>query len=546
MRNAWRSASSNGKISGSGFTVSTFRSCSHWPAKFDTSASARRSSSIRRTWRSSTAGSFSRPCSAASSSSASGIVLHRKNESRDASSTSLIRCAAAGPGAGRVALDAEQELRRHEHRLDGGLDAARRNPPLAAALLVERVERLDVGARHGTPERAVRERGENRARAGRLLRRPLGAADENRRAARGLAAPGRLVRTADDQPADVRPRRRHVEPLHARAAQSQIDRPRDPDRPAASVAVVARRVPLGFQVLARRRHADRVQPGFHGDPDLERIGLRTVSGLQARDPDLEHILGVERKVVRDRHAGARVERHVLVQLLVPRALVRIAFRVVNLFDRLQRQIADRQAADPARRRHVPIQQRRRGREHRRDVVEPVAGIVDRQPLARPDVDREQIADGVAVLGAIQPVHRRAPRIRVGHRRAIDRLFQIGRELARDAGIRPRADGRRRHLTRSQFPRNFFPDVRVFRNARQFEGLQGKPARLEPVVVAGDAVGADQAGVVRRGRRGRRRRSGLLRSSPDERGRTEVSLGRAPGARTEKSRRDQPHQRSAHS
>ena len=52
---------------------------------------ARPSLSRRRTWRSSIAGSCSLPRIAVSSSSSSGRLLHRKNDSRDASSRSLMR-----------------------------------------------------------------------------------------------------------------------------------------------------------------------------------------------------------------------------------------------------------------------------------------------------------------------------------------------------------------------------------------------------------------------------------------------------------------------
>ena len=38
-----------------------------------------------------------------------------------------------------------------------------------------------------------------------------------------------------------------------------------------------------------------------------------------------------------------------------------------------------------------------------------------------DVEREQIADGVGVLGAVQPVKQRAARIRRGGRRAVERV-----------------------------------------------------------------------------------------------------------------------------
>ncbi len=50
-----------------------------------------RSASMRRTCSSKTLGSFSLPCSARPSSSSSGMVLHRKNDRREASSRSLTR-----------------------------------------------------------------------------------------------------------------------------------------------------------------------------------------------------------------------------------------------------------------------------------------------------------------------------------------------------------------------------------------------------------------------------------------------------------------------
>ena len=69
----------------------------------------------------------------ASSSSSSGMLLHRKNDSRDASSRSLMRYAVSGGGVRRIALDAEQELRADEHALerplDAGVEAAARARP---------------------------------------------------------------------------------------------------------------------------------------------------------------------------------------------------------------------------------------------------------------------------------------------------------------------------------------------------------------------------------------------------------------------------------
>src|SRR2546422_1776967 len=127
----------------------------------------------------------------------------------------------AFPGRRGIALDTEQEFGRHEHRLDRGLDAALEVAACAISL-VERVQRLDIAARHRTPERAVRQRCENVSRAGRLLSAPGGLAYENRSPARGVSTSGGLVRTADDQLADFRLRRPHVESLQAGAAQSQV------------------------------------------------------------------------------------------------------------------------------------------------------------------------------------------------------------------------------------------------------------------------------------------------------------------------------------
>ena len=63
---------------------------SHWNTKLLASVIDRGSASMRATCSSSTAGSLSLPLMASSSSSSSGIVFQRKNDSFDASSRSLI------------------------------------------------------------------------------------------------------------------------------------------------------------------------------------------------------------------------------------------------------------------------------------------------------------------------------------------------------------------------------------------------------------------------------------------------------------------------
>ena len=67
--------------------------------------------------------------------------------------------------------------------------------------------------------------------------------------------------------------------------------------------------------------------------------------------------------------------------------------------------ADRQAADLARGRQILLEQRRRDAQHAGLVVEPVALVVGRQQVGDVHVQVQQVADGIAVLGAVQAVHR---------------------------------------------------------------------------------------------------------------------------------------------
>ena len=82
-----------------------------------------RSAIMRRTCASSTPGARSRPAIARFSSSSSGMLLHRKNDSRLASSSSVTRCAAPAGKRRRVAFRAEQERRTGQNPREAGADA---------------------------------------------------------------------------------------------------------------------------------------------------------------------------------------------------------------------------------------------------------------------------------------------------------------------------------------------------------------------------------------------------------------------------------------
>ena len=101
---------------------------------------------MRRTCRSSTAGCRSWPLRRPrSSSSSSGMLLHRKNDSRDASSRSLTDTACRARRR-RVALGAEHELRAGEDGAERALDAALEAAVLAAGV-VERQQAGDLRRR---------------------------------------------------------------------------------------------------------------------------------------------------------------------------------------------------------------------------------------------------------------------------------------------------------------------------------------------------------------------------------------------------------------
>ena len=144
----------------SALTASRLRSRSHCPAKLVARLNERRSASILRVCFSSSSGRLSLPRIAASSSSSSGMLLHRKNESREASSRSLMRYDAAGGGVLRIGFDAEQELRVDQHGAQRSPDSRIEisvGPPLA----IQRHRPLDLRFRDrpaiGAPHQRRRE-----------------------------------------------------------------------------------------------------------------------------------------------------------------------------------------------------------------------------------------------------------------------------------------------------------------------------------------------------------------------------------------------------
>ena len=89
------------------------------------------------------------------------MLLQRKNDSREASSTSLTGCAAPARTPAAIALDAIEERRAGEDARHTGADSGVEGAVAFARLLVERHRRFDIGRVDRTAIRASREVGED-------------------------------------------------------------------------------------------------------------------------------------------------------------------------------------------------------------------------------------------------------------------------------------------------------------------------------------------------------------------------------------------------
>ena len=148
-------------------------------------------------------------------------------------------------------------------------------------------------------------------------------------------------------------------------------------------------------------------------------GAEQIAGGPAVQQHLEDVLAVGREDVDDRDAAARADRragHVAHLRAVARQLVdgRAGRRVA---------IADREAADRARRAQVAFHHRRRQPLLFGDVVEAVRDRVRRQIGVDVDVEAEQLANRVGVLGAIEALRRTRAGIGIARGGAIDARFE---------------------------------------------------------------------------------------------------------------------------
>ena len=231
----------------------------------------------------------------------------------------------------------------------------------------------------------------------------------------------------------------------------------------------------------------------------------------AAQQHLDAVHAVDRELVRNGDPAARPQRQVVP---LPRVLHDVDGDLERVGARARRRESRRQPGHLPRDGQIPLDVRGRQPENVGEVVEAaVGGLVARQQRLDVHVEREQVADGVAVLRAVDAVDGvDPPRVGVGGPGAVQLGLQPPRHVPVGLVVRPRTSGRR-HRAGPQPGRHPLPRVRVGRHVLHVESRDGETGRPQPVVVATDAVPTEHAsrlrvpagGGLRQGRR-----SGTLR------------------------------------
>ena len=413
-----------------------------------------------------------------------------------------------------VALDPQQELGAHQQPAQGHLDALV-EAAVGPALVEEAEQQVDVVAGGGPPVGAAGQGRQDLGRARPLGRRPgvVGRpAREDAAAARGVAGARRLERPRHRDGVHVRLRalvaadgdvhlqERLPVALHQLAAPADERRAhgvgtRGDRHPHEEVGVGR---PVGGLVEdalgrglppRRRRHRHHLDRGpVEENRDVVRLAQAAdavgVPALAQLDPQL--VLGVDREVVVELRPAPGAERHPVDMA----GLVQVGRHDERVGDRRPHRGADREPGDPARRREVALEPA--GVEPAEaHVVEAGARVVGGQQRGHVDVEVEQVADGVAVLGAVEAPQRGAPPgVGVGGGGPVELGLEVRDEPARRLAVRPRP-ARRRHHARPQLADDLLPDIRVVPHALEIEVVEGQPRRAQGVVVAGHAVAVEQ-------------------------------------------------------
>ena len=205
-------------------------------------------------------------------------------------------------------------------------------------------------------------------------------------------------------------------------------------------------------------------------------------------PHPDQVVAVDGEGVGNRHATARAEREVLA---LPSILHDVDRHLERVHPRCRRRQAGREARDVTGHRQVALEVRPRDGQDVGEVVEAAVGrLVAGQERLDVDVQREEIADGVVVLGAVEPMHGvDAARIGIGQPRGVEPGLEQGGHGPVGRRVGPRAAGGR-HRFRAQLLDDALPELRVVGRARGIRRVEGEARRAQPLVVAADAVAVE--------------------------------------------------------
>ena len=220
--------------------------------------------------------------------------------------------------------------------------------------------------------------------------------------------------------------------------------------------------------------------------------------VRSEQPRLKQVFAVQRKRVADQRSADRAERQAF-HVLILRPILPHPICALGRGDSL---IPDRERADLSRRRQIPLLQRRRDIQDIGHVVEAVRRVVGRQQRCRVDVQREQIANRVGVLSAIQPMNDRGAGGTAGGA-AVERRLQLLDEGPVGRFIRP-AGAERRHHAGPQLANDLLPYFGVRDDIGRVERVERQPRRPQPLIVAADAIAVEDLAHDRGIGHGRRR------------------------------------------
>ena len=150
--------------------------------------------------------------------------------------------------------------------------------------------------------------------------------------------------------------------------------------------------------------------------------------------------------------------------------------------------ANGEPGDLAADRQIPFEVGRGNRQNVSEVVEAaVSCLVSRQLRGHVDIEREEIADRVVVLHAIEAMDRSdSSRVRVGRPCAIDRGLERRGHRIVDGDIGPRHSGRR-HRPGVKLRQDALPDLGVRSRVRDLDAFEHEARGMESLAMTGNAV-----------------------------------------------------------